>query len=85
MLFDSFFQVFGAIGMVSWFVWPFAFVFGLKRTIFYMRAPDDEDAAAQEQRGKKGAVLRDPRRGIPAGYVLHCCDGYRLLAGTAGQ
>lgn len=53
MLFDSFFQVFGAIGMVSWFVWPFAFVFCLKRTIFYMRAPDDEDAAAQEQREKK--------------------------------
>lgn len=53
MLFDSFFQVFGAIGMVSWFVWPFAFVFCLKRTIFYMRAPDDEDAAAQEQRKKK--------------------------------
>ena len=53
MLFDSFFQVFGAIGLVSWFVWPFAFVFCLKRTIFYMRAPDDEDAAAQEQRKKK--------------------------------
>ena len=53
MLFDSFFQVFGAIGMVSWFVWPFAFVFCLKRTIFYMRAPDGEDAAAQEQREKK--------------------------------
>ena len=53
MLFDSFFQVFGAIGMVSWFVWPFAFVFCLKRTIFYMRAPDDEDAAAQEQGKKK--------------------------------
>lgn len=53
MLFDSFFQVFGAIGMVSWFVWPFAFVFCLKRTIFYMRAPDGEDAAAQEQRKKK--------------------------------
>ena len=53
MLFDSFFQVFGAIGMVSWFVWPFAFVFCLNRTIFYMRAPDDEDAAAQEQREKK--------------------------------
>lgn len=53
MLFDLLFQVFGAIGMVSWFVWPFAFVFGLKRTIFYMRAPDDEDAAAQEQRKKK--------------------------------
>ena len=53
MLFDSFFQVFGAIGMVSWFVWPFTFVFGLKRTIFYMRAPDGEDAAAQEQREKK--------------------------------
>ena len=53
MLFDLFFQLFGAIGMVSWFVWPFAFVFGLKRTIFYMRVPDDEDAAAQEQRKKK--------------------------------
>ena len=53
MLFDSFFQIFGAIGMVSWFVWPFAFVFCLKRTIFYMRAPDGEDAAAQEQREKK--------------------------------
>lgn len=53
MLFDLFFQLFGALGMVSWFVWPFAFVFGLKRTIFYMRVPDDEDAAAQEQRKKK--------------------------------
>ena len=53
MLLDLFFQLFGAIGMVSWFVWPFAFVFGLKRTIFYMRAPDGEDAAAQEQREKK--------------------------------
>ena len=53
MLFDSLFQIFGAIGMVSWFVWPFTFVFGLKRTIFYMRAPDGEDAAAQEQREKK--------------------------------
>lgn len=53
MLLDLFFQLFGAIGMVSWFVWPFAFVFGLKRTIFHMRAPDDEDTAAQEQRKKK--------------------------------
>ena len=53
MLFERCFQLFGAIGMVSWFVWPFAFVFGLKRTIFYMRVPDDEDAAAQEQREKK--------------------------------
>ena len=53
MLFDSFFQIFGAIGMVSWFVWPFTFVLGLNRTIFYMSAPDGEDAAAQEQREKK--------------------------------
>ncbi len=53
MLFDLFFQVLGAIGMVSWFIWPFAFVFGLKRTIFYMRPQDEEDAAAQEQRKKK--------------------------------
>ena len=53
MLFDSFFQVFGAIGMVSWFVWPFAFVFCLKRTIFYMRPQDAEDAVTQEQRKKK--------------------------------
>lgn len=53
MLFDLFFQAFGAIGMVSWFVWPFAFVFGLKRTIFYMRTQDEEDAVTQEQRKKK--------------------------------
>ena len=53
MLFDLFFQLFGAIGMVSWFVWPFAFVFGLKRTIFYMRPQDEEDAAAQEKREKR--------------------------------
>lgn len=53
MLFDLLFQVFGAIGMVSWFIWPFAFVFGLKRTIFYMRPQDEEDAVTQEQRKKK--------------------------------
>lgn len=53
MLFDLFFQVLGAIGMVSWFIWPFAFIFGLKRTIFYMRPQDEEDAVTQEQRKKK--------------------------------
>lgn len=69
MLFDSFFQVFGAIGMVSWFVWPFAFVFCLKRTIFYMRAPDDEDAAAQEQREKRRCTARSS-----AGHPCWLCS-----------
>ena len=48
MLFDSFFQVFGAIGMVSWFVWPFAFVGTLTGLI--RRAVRRTENTTQEQR-----------------------------------
>lgn len=53
MLFQTLFELIAALGRYFWFVWPFTFVFGLTRAIFYMHPQGEEDEEGRDTREKR--------------------------------
>lgn len=53
MFIESLFEFLGAIGTISWFVWPFTFVFGLVGAVFYLHPTDEEDEAGRDGRERR--------------------------------
>lgn len=55
MFMESLFELLGSIGTISWFIWPFSFVFGLTGAVFYLR-PSSEEGEAERDRRERRAI-----------------------------
>lgn len=53
MFMESLFELLGSIGTISWFIWPFSFVFGLTGAVFHLRPLGEEQETERDRRERR--------------------------------